>query len=302
MKHLQAVAALAALTVSAAAAQAGTITAASGPFRVNAKDVTLASGQTLVTKTGDEISTGKSSVVWRSDNGDNVTLDLGTVAREEPTTQETAAIFVLRGSAAGMVGEKTVVGVAAGWAGAAKGNRAKVLVEATPGREASEGLFRAVEGSAVVNYRQYATLLPTAHSVTLDIDRAAPGALWFRTGQQNAGDVEIHKTVREGQPDEIVLWVPKATSGAFTDEPQDKTKICDDVNSLKTAKIRIETRFQAKGKNNASIGPGTCAVVDNATGAIQLLFTAVRFEILERAISLTTEFSTLAQSNFSDVK
>src|SRR5215471_14292446 len=116
MKHVKAVIAALALTITAAAAQAGTITAASGPFKVNAKDVTLASGQTLTTKAGDEISTGKSSVVWRSDNGDNVTLDVGTVGREEPTTQETAAMFVLRGSATGMVGEKTVVGVATGWA------------------------------------------------------------------------------------------------------------------------------------------------------------------------------------------
>jgi hypothetical protein len=43
-------------------------------------------------------------------------------------------------------------------------------------------------------------------------------------------------------------------------------------------------------------------LIDNATGAIEVLFTAVKFEILERAINLTTEFSTLAQSNFSDVK
>jgi len=89
--------------------------------------------------------------------------------------------------------------------------------------------------------------------------------------------------------------------GCFTDEPDNKTKICDDINSLKTAKIKLESKF-AKATNTASIGPGTCALVDNTTGAIQVLFTAVKFEILERAISLTTEFSTLAQSNFSDVK
>ena len=43
-------------------------------------------------------------------------------------------------------------------------------------------------------------------------------------------------------------------------------------------------------------------MIDNATGAIELAFSAVKFEILERAITLTSEFSTLAQSNFSDVK
>jgi hypothetical protein len=302
MRHVKVIATVVVLAASAAAAQAGTITAATGPFRLNAKDVTLASGQTLVTKAGDEISTGKSSVVWRSDNGDNVTLDIGTVAREEPTNQMSAAVFLLRGSATGMVGPKTLIGVAAGWAGAPEGKKSKVLAEAVPGHEVVSGLFRAVEGSAYVSYRQYRVTLPPAHSVTLDISLSAPGNLQFRTGQQNAGEVRISKAVREGQPDEIVLMVPKATAGFFQDEPQNKTRICDDINSLKTAKIGITTRFQARGENNAAIGPGTCAIVDNATGAIQLLFTAVSFEILERAISLTTEFSTLAQSNFSDVR
>lgn len=302
MRHLQSVVVLAVLAVSAVAAQAGTITSASGPFKVNGKDVTLESGQTIATKAGDEIVTGKSSVVWRSDNGDNVSLDAGTVAREHPTTATSAAVFLVRGSATGMVSEKTLIGSAAGWAGAPQGKKSKVLVESLPGREYESGLFRAVEGTATVNYRQYRVLLPAAHSVTLDVDPAAPGLLQFRSGQQNAGEVEIRKAVREGQADEISVWVPKATSGSFTDEPNDKTKICDDINSLKTAKLRIQTRFAAKGENNASIGPGTCATVDNATGAIQLLFAPVSFEILERAISLTTEFSTLAQSNFSDVK
>lgn len=302
MRQVKVIVALAALAASAAAAQAGTITAATGPFRVNAKDVTLESGQTLATKAGDEISTGKSSVVWRSDNGDNVSIDIGSVAREEPTNQESAALFLLKGSATGMVGSKTLIGVAAGWAGAPEGTKSKVLAETVPGREGTSGLFRAVEGSAYVSYGPYRATLPAAHSVTFDISHAAPGNLEFRTGQQNAGDVQISKTVRQGESDEITVWVPKATAGYFSDEPENKTKICDDINSLKTAKIRIRTRFQSKGENNAAIGPGTCANVDNATGAIQLLFTAVSFEILERAISLTTEFSTLAQSNFSDVR
>ena len=302
MQHVKVVAAVVALAASAAAAQAGTITAASGPFKVNDKDVTLTGGETLAVKAGDEISTGKSSVVWKSDTGDNVNLDVGTVAREEATTPDSAAIFVSQGSATGMLSDKTLIGASAGWAGAPAGEKSKILVEAAPGREAGEALFRAVEGTGSVTYRQYRVVLPAQHSVTLDVDPSAPGSLWFRTGQQNAGDVEVYKTVREGETDEIVLWVPKATSGAFTDEPNDKTKIANDPNSLKTAKIRIQTRYQAKGENNAAIGPSTSAVVDNATGTIQLSFTPVRFEILERAINLTTEFSTLAQSNFSDVK
>ena len=53
-------------------------------------------------------------------------------------------------------------------------------------------------------------------------------------------------------------------------------------------------------KTIAIVPPGDI-VIDNATGDIQVSFTAVEFVILERAISLTQEFSTLSQSNFSDV-
>jgi hypothetical protein len=283
----------------AAAAQAGTITSASGPIQINGKDVTVAPGKTVALKAGDTFSTQAAKVAYRSETGDDVTFDPGSIVREEEVNSAGAAVFMLKGSASGTLSDRTLLGVAAGWVNAPQKAKAKVTVDATPGRENSGASFRAVDGAATIRYRSYTMYLMQAHSVTLDIDPAAPGNLAFRTGQQNAGDVEIHKSAGNGG--DMVVSVPKATLGAFTDEAGNKTKICDDINSLKTAKMKLESRF-AKGTNTASIGPGTCALIDNATGAIQVLFTAVKFEILERAISLTTEFSTLAQSNFSDVK
>jgi hypothetical protein len=282
----------------AAAAQAGTITSASGPIQVNGKDVKVEAGKTVALKAGDTFSTMTSKVSYRSETGDDITFDAGSSVREEEVNSDGAAVFMLKGSAAGTLSDRTLLGVAAGWVNAPQKTKAKVAVDATPGRENAGATFRAVDGAATIRYRSYKMYLMPAHSVTLDIDPAAPGNLCFRTDQRNAGDVEIHKSAGGG---DIVASIPKATLGCFTDEPDNKTKICDDINSLKTAKIKLETRF-AKGANTASIGPGTCALIDNATGAIQVLFTAVKFEILERAISLTTEFSTLAQSNFSDVR
>jgi hypothetical protein len=287
-----------ALLALAAAAQAGTITSASGPIQVNGKDVAVAAGKSVALKAGDTFSTMAAKVTYRSETGDDITFEPGSSVREEEVNSDGAAVFMLKGSASGMLSDRTLLGVAAGWVNAPQKAKARVTVDATPGRENAGASFRAVDGSATIRYRSFKMFLMPAHSVTLDIDPAAPGSLCFRTGQQNAGDVEIHKTAGGG---DIVASVPKATLGCFTDEPQNKTKICDDINSLKTAKIKLESRFP-KGTNTASIGPGTCALIDNATGAIQVLFTAVKFEILERAISLTTEFSTLAQSNFSDVK
>jgi len=69
----------------------------------------------------------------------------------------------------------------------------------------------------------------------------------------------------------------------------------------KTGKIRLETRYPGKAPQTAALGPGTYALINNETGTIELSFTAVEYVILARAVSLTQEFATLSQSNFSDV-
>jgi hypothetical protein len=291
---------LAALAVAAAAAsaEAGTITGKKGSVRINGTDVALEAGKPIATKAGDKIQTSKDAVVWRSDTGDDITIDADSFASEQPTDGSGAALLLSKGSISGILSEKTQIGVAVGWISAPKGEKSRVIVEATPGREAAESTFISVDGNAWIRYREYKVLLRPSHSVTLDIDAALPGTLCFRTGQQNPGDVDIHRSVPGG---DILAAVPKATLGCFTDEKDNKTKICNDVNSLKSGKIKITTRFTGKNDNTASIGPATCALIDNTTGQIEVLFTAVNFEILVRAINLTTEFTTLAQSNFSDV-
>jgi hypothetical protein len=283
---------------AAASAEAGTITAATGGFDVNGQPTTLESGKTLTLKKGDIVDTKQSNVSYKSDTGDALLVESGSVVREEETTEVAAGLYVVKGAVTGTLSDKTQIGAAAGWMTAGKGAKARVLVEPATGHEDREVLFRAIEGTASVNYHAFTVHVPPAHSVTISADPAAGGTLLFRTGQQNAGEVEIDKATTAGQ---MLAFVPKASLGRFSDEPGNKTRICNDINSLKTAKIRLETKF-GSSKNDASIGPGTCAVIDNATGAIELAFSAVKFEILETAITLTSEFSTLAQSNFSDVK
>jgi hypothetical protein len=291
-----------ALVLAAASAEAGTILGASGPFRLNGKQVTLEQGAGIPMPAGAKLETLGSEVSYRSDTGDAITFERDSVAVEQETTEFGSAVFLSRGSATATISDKTQIGTAVGWIGAPAGSRAKVLVEPAAGLETTEAFVRSVEGNSWIRYgvNAYAIALPQAHSVVLDVDPKAPGSFGFRTGQQNAGEVAIHRNVGGGQ---IIASVPKATSGAFTDVAgENKTKICNDINSLKTAKVRLTTRFSGKADNTAAIGPGTCAQIDNATGVIEVLFTAIKFEILERAISLTSEFGTLAQSNFSDVK
>jgi len=283
---------------AATSAEAGTITAATGEFDVNGKPATLESGKTITLKKGDVVDAKKANVSYKSDTGDALLVESGSVVREEETTESAAGLYIQKGAVTGTLSDKTQLGAAAGWMTAEKGTKARVLVEAAAGHEDREALFRAIEGSGTVSYHAFSVHLPPAHSTTLSSDPAAPGTMLFRTGQQNAGEVRIDKATTAGL---MSAYVPKASLGRFSDEPGNKTRICNDINSLKTAKVRLETKF-GSSKNDASIGPGTCAVIDNTTGAIELAFTAVKFEILETAITLTSEFSTLAQSNFSDVK
>ena len=168
-------------------------------------------------------------------------------------------------------------------------------------RASSEALFRANSGEAWVSYFQFAAWLPVRHAITLTVDKTSQGLVCYRTHQQNRGNVRIEKRVQGGT---IVTQVPRATSGCSRPEEGDqKTRIENDITSFKTGKILVSAEFgEGAGGDPAELGPGTYALVDNATGAITLILTEVEAKILEQLISLTTEFATLTQSNFSDVK
>ena len=287
--------ALAAIASSAAAA---VISSATGPIRVNDREVTVKAGEPLTLNVGDVVETLGATVSYESAAGDVITLEPGTSARADGEKGETEYLFVESGTAYGVVSQRTAVGATAGWASAAEGETGKVFLEIPANRPGSEASFRAVSGGIWVRYHGYAVWLPEQHSVTLAVDPAEPALLAFRTSQQNAGEIQIVKSTGRG---EIYAYVPKATIGRMRPETEDKTRIENDVSSLKTGKIRLETHFQGKAPQTAALGPGTYALINNETGSIELSFTAVEFVILERAVSLTQEFSTLSQSNFSDV-
>jgi hypothetical protein len=174
----------------------------------------------------------------------------------------------------------------------------QVFVEVPKDRAASEALYRSNKGVAWVSNFKFQVGLPEQHAITLNVTGKDSDLVCYRTHQQNRGDVTVRKGVQGGQ---IISSVPRATSGCS--EPQEggrKTRISNDITSFKTGKIKVETDFGEGSGHPAELGPGTYAVIDNATGAITVIFTAVEFDILDRAISLTTEFATLTQSNFAD--
>lgn len=295
-----ALAAIAVLGVAASAVQAGEITSATGQISVNGQSRTV--DKPFVLEPGAVVDTLGSTVKFTSAGGDVVTLLPGTSARSEGSNGMDY-LFVRFGTAVAELSNKTAVGVNAGWITVPEGSTTKseVFVEAPEDRKTSESQFRTNKGSAWITYGaghgSFRVWLPERHSVTLRIDASQPEFLEFSTDQQNRQDIEIHKTLSGGS---IVCFVPRATSGRIEPVTSTQTKISNDLTSFKDGKVRIETRF--RDNNQADLGPGTHAIIDNATGAITVVFSAVEFDILERAISLTSEFATLAQSNFSDVQ
>ncbi len=276
---------------------AGTISSATGPITINGRVVTVEPGKPIELAEGDTVSCGDAIVEWVSASGDRVTLDKGSTFHAEGVANGVDHLFVDSGAAYGDLSGKTAIGSSSGWMSAPAGQKVKALLQVPTERAGGEATFRAISGSAYIRYHDYTTMLPEQHTVTMAVDPSSPATLAFRTSQQNAGDIEVRRKVGGG---ELIAFVPKATIGRLAPTADGKTRIENDITSLKTGKIRIETRFGGTPQR-AALGPGTYAFVDNETGSIEVSFTAVEFVILDRAISLTSEFATLSQSNFSDV-
>lgn len=248
---------------SAGDAFAGSLTAATGPVKVNGKAATLP----VELKKGDTVETGAATATFKSNAGDVVTIDRDTTAKSEGTEDGVEYLFVVSGVATGDLSDKTSIGVSVSWASAAKGTRTEVRVEAPSDRPGVEGRFRAIKGAgAWLRNADISTWLPEGNSVTLWRDRSKKGGMCFRSSQQNTARVEITKRVAGG---DINISVPRATSGCVEDVANNKTKISNEITSNKQDKIKIETEFGSK--STAEVGPGTYALIDNQTGGIEII-------------------------------
>lgn len=296
---LRVAAAAAVLALTAGLAEAGSLTEASGPVTVNGNEVTVDPANPIAMKLGDVVDTGSSTATFTTNGGDKFNLEPGSTARADGEENGVDSLFLKWGAVFATLSGTSTLGVAASWVTTAEGEgTSEVYVEAPQGRSAGEALFRSIRGGVWLRYHSFNTWLPERHAVSLEVNSAEPQYFAFRTDQQNRGTVDLVKKLGGG---EIIARIPRATSGTVEPVDPNKTKICNDVTSLKTGKIELETKFSGRKPKQAALGAGACALIDNLTGDIALVFEAVAFEILDRAISLTSEFSTLAQSNFADV-
>lgn len=248
--------------VAAGPALAGQIVSATGKIRVNGQPVSV--DQPLTLKKGDRVATEGSSIVFRSDAGDEIRVDANSSVRHEGAEGGVEYFFVESGIATGKLSDKTSLGTSAAWATAAKGTQTEVRAEASAATGATEGRFRALKEGTWLRNGNTDVWLPENHSVTLWIDPAKPGDTCFRTSQQNEGEIEAVRVVSGGN---ITVRIPRATSGCVMNHPGNKTKITNDITSNKQTKIQVTTDFGARG--TAAIGPGTFALIDNSTGAVE---------------------------------
>ncbi len=257
-------AALAALCSLAAEAPAsspvsGSITVASGPVRVNGQQTKVVPGKPVELNRGDLFDTQDASATWRSAAGDEVQLQPGTAARDDGVEDGVSALFVRWGLATAQISQMTLVGGAAGWASVLKDKKARVIVEVPKARAAQDAHFFAAEGTAWIRYDTYSIGLSQGLGASLSVHPLDRGVLRFRTSQQNAADVEIRRTVPAG---EIVAFVPRGAIGACSEAAPGVTRILNAVDSVPSAKFRLNGRFARTQPFSAEVAPGSAVTID----------------------------------------
>lgn len=220
---------------------------------------------------------------------------------ETPREEGWEAFYLLGGAVRGEIGARVEVGSPGGWFVVPAENadaRAEFYMRAMDG---ARGYFQVRSGSGLVAYEPRAGQFPR-YSVLLteglgvELWSEGSGDLGFFTEQNNPLDLMLTAHVTEAT--DVNLWVPKATGGTLRqDQGGLYTNLQSEAGSWKGGQIQGEVKVQGDVRSNIVLGPGANAVIDNITGLI-VSFAEVDFEIIERAISLTSEFQALATSNF----
>lgn len=277
-------------------------------FVAGAAELTEAPGGTLngaepgdlpaTLQTGDVI---RGPATIRTAAGETLLLGEGGVLEVQPSAEEGRELFFVKdGSLRGEIGASTSIAIPTGWLDAPEGQTVQFYVRTL---DAARGYVEVRRGSGIVHYEasgtaegfpKYSFLLTDGQGI--EIYAPSRGNVGFMTGQDNEGEVAVSAQVTSAT--EIRLWVPKATAGELVQEEEGrKTLVSSAAGSWKGGEIRGEVYLHGDKTDVAVLGPGTFVRIDNITGKV-LSFAEVGFEIIERAISLTSEFTAVAASNF----
>jgi hypothetical protein len=280
-------------------AGAGTISDVGGMVQLNGEAI---SGDTAFpTGARLEVVGEGSKATVKTGSGDLIVLEPGSqivlnVASEAGETYE-----LISGAFIATLSPKTAIMLPQdGRLAVAEGDKAaKVAVESREGGtrtaiDVSEGRVTLTSGS------QFKTRLTTGQAAVVEYRKAEPRKLGIESGPTNEGEVYVFDQATENL--EIELRVPRATrSNMMSVENDTKTKIENSLDSSKEGKLSIVSRVRGEQTATGEVAPGVFAYVLHETGAIQFEYVEIDFQVLKRAIGLTTEFQTLAVSNFTGV-
>ena len=248
----------------------------------------------VAVKEGDRVQ-GPATVTTAA--GDSIKVAKDSVLEVKPLDGETELFFLLKGFARGEIGNKASIALPAGWLTGPAEGKARFYVETI---DPNRGFYQINEGQGLVSYGIYHVVLGARQAVELG-KRKNSDVLEFHTHQSNPGTVKIIANTRGAL--ELTLSVPKSTTGTLEQvEAGEWTRVSADASSWQGGKIGIATMVDGRPGQAGSLGPGTFARINNATGEIEFGFVEIDFAIVERAISLTTEFAQLAVSNFFGLK
>ncbi len=298
MKHAMGwLVAVACVALAADLAVAGTVTK-------DGKTEPLKAGQTV---------TGPATVVG-ADPKDVITLRKGAVlqflgADEDPKTKSKAESYFLKSGAADVnVGFYTRLSTPAFWAfPSGVGDRATFYAESFG---VHVGYARAAKGSGTLRLivdskdPRYISevLVQENQGVTLDRTNTNPARgvmVAFATDSHNdfrRGAIRVRYPLPTGLV--IELSIPKATAGFMRPKVDQEgwTHVHNSVASWKSGKIRITTILNGVVQKTGDLPPGGDAYIDNASGDIQKEAVKIEFATLKAAVSLTSEFESLAAS------
>jgi hypothetical protein len=282
----------------------------------DAATVKYADGKTERLTVGQEVK-GPCSVIGENAKDtielrkDAVLRFLGTETDEKGNKAE--SFFLKSGACDANLGFFTRLATPSFWAFPEKsGTRAQFYAEtfAPAASGAPAGYARAGDGSGLVrlllNPSAYGNLevhLRPNQGTTLQ--RVGDRDVRFTTDPHNAwkdGGVRMVYPLPTGLS--IDLYIPKATSGSIAPRAgvAGKTDVSNAVTSWKSGKVWIATAKGTATLQQDGIGPGVTATIDEASGTIETGFVKVEFATLKAAVSLTSEFASLAMSPLSKVK
>jgi hypothetical protein len=296
-----------ALVAAVGAAQAATAKDPDGTAKK------LAQGEIV---TGKASASGEVTTITSDDGLDTIRLRKGAKVQYDGTEADAKGVKsesfrLLEGGVEANVGFNTRLGTRSFWAFPEKnGARAAFYAESFgPGtayarNSKGSGLLRLLvtgnEGSAAGNTEVH---LRADQGVTLE--RGGKGEFGYTTDANNEwvnGVVRVVYPLNTGLL--VDIYVPKATSGFVRPKvgAAGKTEVGNRVSSWKSGKIRVVTLLGDNQTGDGSLAPGVTATIDNASGKIEIGFTEPEFTTLAAAVSLTSEFESLATSPISKPK